>query len=397
MTRTNSSLVTLLMRPPSWRGSTKVRRPTRVSAPARWAPMSRNRWLMTPSGRLYASILLATARAPSFGTSDQCPPTTRFTNPSWARRLRPLSLPSPGAAANTSVRSRGCPVSRKRFSSATMSSSGVPVPTKPEKAMVSPSRTMAIASAAETILFFTRPRGSLRRPDAADVRRGLGVEQEVLDDRDLRVAHEGWRVTAIADLDRAHQPLLRRNAALHHLAHRGGMQQVGILAAQDERGARDLLPHVPQRDVDHQRPREGAADGRIVMLAIVAALGLHGTVLGHVAPLGVGELAEGLVDRAQVRLEGGDILEVALDAKVGADALQGAAGNPGTEIVEDQAADGRALECRHLHADVPAERGADPVDLGRAGTRDHGGDRGEIERRRIVARVLDPPALSTGG
>ena len=35
-----------------------------------------------------------------------------------------------------------------------MSSSGVPLPTKPEKAMVSPSRMMAMASSVETILFF---------------------------------------------------------------------------------------------------------------------------------------------------------------------------------------------------------------------------------------------------
>ena len=35
-----------------------------------------------------------------------------------------------------------------------MSSSGVPLPTKPEKARVSPSRMMAIASSVETILFF---------------------------------------------------------------------------------------------------------------------------------------------------------------------------------------------------------------------------------------------------
>src|ERR1700712_2659763 len=38
--------------------------------------------------------------APSLGTSAQWPPTTRFTRPGMARRLRPRSLPSPGAAAN---------------------------------------------------------------------------------------------------------------------------------------------------------------------------------------------------------------------------------------------------------------------------------------------------------
>src|SRR3954470_13302438 len=274
------------MRPPPWRGSTKVRRPTRVSAPARWAPMSRKRWLITPRGRLCASILLATAMAPSFGTNDQCPPTTRFTSPACASRFRPRSLPSPGAAAKTNVRPRGWPVSTKRFSSATISSSGVPVPTNPENAIVSPSRTMAIASAAETTLFFTRR--SLGSADAVDLGRRLRVDEEVLDDGDLRVVHQRRRMAALPHLHGAHESFLGGSPALHHLAHRRGMQQVGILATQDQCRARDLFPDVPERDVDHERPGERAADGRVVVLAIVPRFGLHAAVLRHVAPLRVG-------------------------------------------------------------------------------------------------------------
>src|ERR1700756_3756435 len=73
--------------------------------------------------------------------------------PLWARRLSPRSLPSPGAAANTNVRFDGCRSFRKRRSKARISSSGVPMPTNPETHTVSPSRTMAMASSAETILF----------------------------------------------------------------------------------------------------------------------------------------------------------------------------------------------------------------------------------------------------
>src|ERR1700678_462310 len=119
---------------------------------------------MQPSGRLYASILLSSARRPSFGTSDQWPPMARLINPSCARRLRPRSLPSPGAAANTSVRPAGSRVSRKRGSIAISTSSGVPMPTKPDIDTVSPFRMMAAASAEEMILFRMAVSLSLGQP-----------------------------------------------------------------------------------------------------------------------------------------------------------------------------------------------------------------------------------------
>jgi hypothetical protein len=71
-------------------------------------------------------------------------------------------LPSPGAAAKTSVSPCGCRDARKRRSTAAISSSGVPVPTKPETETVSPSRRIAAASSGETILFFTAASSSLR-------------------------------------------------------------------------------------------------------------------------------------------------------------------------------------------------------------------------------------------
>jgi len=58
----------------------------------------------------------------------------------------------PRRRSNTSERSRGSPVWTKRRSSALMISSGVPTPTKPDEATVSPERMMATASAASTIL-----------------------------------------------------------------------------------------------------------------------------------------------------------------------------------------------------------------------------------------------------
>src|SRR3954467_4473138 len=104
-------------------------------------------------------MALSRASAPIFGTSDQCPPTTRLSRPGCARRLRPRSRPSPGAAAKTRVRPEGWRVSRKRRSSARISSSGVPMPTNPEVHTVSPSRITATASSGETILCVSMLRG----------------------------------------------------------------------------------------------------------------------------------------------------------------------------------------------------------------------------------------------
>src|SRR4051794_24207054 len=106
-------------------------------------------------------MALSRANAPIFGTRDQWPPTTRLSRPACASRLSPRSWPSPGAAAKTRVRSEGWPAFKKRRSSARISSSGVPIPTKPEVQTVSPSRTMAMASSAETILLANMRGGRL--------------------------------------------------------------------------------------------------------------------------------------------------------------------------------------------------------------------------------------------
>src|SRR5450830_1437231 len=103
-------------------------------------------------GRLEASIWLLRASWPTLGISPQCPPMARRTSPGCPRWLSPRSPPSPWPAANTRVRSRGAWLVVKRCSRASSSSSGVPMPTKPEVATTSPSRTRAAASAAETIL-----------------------------------------------------------------------------------------------------------------------------------------------------------------------------------------------------------------------------------------------------
>ena len=49
---TSASVVRAFSRPPDWSGSMKVPRPTCVMQPGRPAAMSRNRWQITPWGKL---------------------------------------------------------------------------------------------------------------------------------------------------------------------------------------------------------------------------------------------------------------------------------------------------------------------------------------------------------
>ena len=123
----------------------------------------------------------STASAPSFGTSDQWPPTTRFTRPSCARRLRPRSLPSPGRRGEHQrevarrARSRGSAARARRSARRACRCRR-----SPRHATVSPSRMIAIASAAETILFFTmRPPRTLPDSGSPSVDRRAAVLRDL--------------------------------------------------------------------------------------------------------------------------------------------------------------------------------------------------------------------------
>ena len=106
------------------------------------------------------------------------------------------------------------------------------------------------------------------------------------------------------------------------------------------------------------------------MLAVAAVAGRDGAVLGEVPPLGVAERSEMRVDLAQIRFHLGDRCELALDAQVLRDAMQRGRGDTGAEVVEYEPPDRRSRQRGELHADVPAERAADPIDLAHAEARD---------------------------
>ena len=105
-----------------------------------------------PSGRLYAWMRLSVASFAELRHKRPVAADCTLHQALVREPVQPRSLPSPGAAAKTRVRSRGPSVSTKRRSSAASSSSGVPMPTNPEQLTTSPSRINAIASSAVTIL-----------------------------------------------------------------------------------------------------------------------------------------------------------------------------------------------------------------------------------------------------
>ena len=177
-------------------------------------------------------------------------------------------------------------------------------------------------------------------------------------------------MAACGHIYRTDLALGRGPAAAQHLAHASREQQIRVLAAQDEHGTLDLVPHMPTRDVEHQRPGEGPGDRRIVVLAVAAVVRRDGAVLGEVPPLGVAERSEMGVDLAQIRFHFGDRSKPALDAQIFRDAMQRDRGDAGAEVVEYEPPDRRSRQHRELHADVPAERAADPIDLAHAEARD---------------------------
>ena len=166
--------------------------------------MSRYRCESVPSGRLYASIWLSIASCREL--RHQRPVAAdRALDQARAARADSARAPCRRRARRrtpASDRAATC-VSTKRRSSAAISSSGVPMPTKPENATVSPSRISAIASSALTILSLHRDswsRDALRRACAAMRYR----PEKVLDRSDLLGVHQRRRVPAARDLDRLH-------------------------------------------------------------------------------------------------------------------------------------------------------------------------------------------------
>src|SRR5674536_299644 len=149
-------------------------------------------------------MLFSTASRPSAGARPQWPPIPRFTMPARAKWLSPRVLRSPGPAAKTKVRSRGLPVSRNRFSTATASSSGTPIPTKPPTATVSPLRMTPAASWALITL--------LRRMSA--------------------LLAGGWTT----DIRLATDVVARRMSVVHPPARSADMRRNKVISAQDAAG-----------------------------------------------------------------------------------------------------------------------------------------------------------------
>lgn len=191
-------------------------------------------------------------------------------------------------------------------------------------------------------------------------------------------------MAATGDFDRA---AIR---ALDHAQQRFAQQQVGGFAAHCQHRHAQLVPERPQHHVVRRAAREGLADRRIVAQAQIALARFLGRVEGEMHPFRVGQFAEGFVDFAQISFNFLEILEPRIAPAILADALQGGGRHKRPDIVEHQLADEMAALGGKQHADQPAHRRADPVELGNVEPRVEGGDGLRIDRIGIIVGAVKP-------
>ena len=158
-----SSFVTSLSFPPWFLGSRNVPSPTWVRIPGCPAAAALTRLVMTPIGKLYASISFLSAMSAKRGDCPQCPPITLFTNPFWASGDIPLSALSPSPVECQKVKYLGRDVFLYRSASASIRTlASVIPPPAPQKATTSLSFTYNAASSAE--ILGTKPTYAILTP-----------------------------------------------------------------------------------------------------------------------------------------------------------------------------------------------------------------------------------------
>ena len=254
-------------------------------------------------------------------------------------------MPSPGAAAKTSVRS----ARRRRLEEALLERGdqllGRAVPTKPEQldGVAVADQRDGLVGRDDLVLHRAvcacagaRPRCS----PAASHRRRAG-SRATMSIWSSSISAGAWPQPAISTA----APALRAPPAPRCVISldRRGEQQVRSSPRRISTGHSTASHTLPQHDVEHHRPREALAIAGIVVQAEAAVSVLHRAVLGEVAPLRVGELrrtARG--SRAGAPRPRSMRREAPCSAQVGADALQRGAGDARAEVVEHQAPDRRA-------------------------------------------------------
>jgi hypothetical protein len=108
---------------PAWRrGSTNVRRPTLVNVPARWPAISRKELRQRAERQVVRLDLAGDRECGQLGHEAPVPADGALDEALVREAVEAPLLAVAGAAANTSVRSRGDPLSRKRSCRPTMSS-----------------------------------------------------------------------------------------------------------------------------------------------------------------------------------------------------------------------------------------------------------------------------------
>ena len=243
----------------------------------------------------------STAIAESFGTSPQCPPTARLTNPSRREAIQPAILAVSGCGSEYQRQ-----IARRRRLHKTLLQrcDELVGRTAADKAREGDGVAVAndgdgLGGRNDLVLHWPRPPAAVCLLGYACVVVG---QEEVLDQLDLLVGHQRGRMPTVRNLDGFHATTLGGKSTPFHLNDRFRKQQVGVLAMQDKHRTLDTLPDAPQRDIEKHRSRELGDDPWVVVQPQLAVF-LDDAVLGEMPPLRVAQGAERRVDLAQINLD----------------------------------------------------------------------------------------------
>ena len=103
--------------------------------------------------------------------------------------------------------------------------------------------------------------------------------------------HQGGRVPACVELNGADLILRGRRSAPQHFVNSADGQEIRVLASRHEHRTFDLLPQLPQNDVEPDRNRESCADGRVVVKPKPTVGIRYSALRGQVSPLFVGQVS----------------------------------------------------------------------------------------------------------
>jgi len=192
-----------------------------------------------------------------------------------------------------------------------------------------------------------------------------------------------------------HQP--RRRLHREHRARHFRREHRGALAAQQQHGAGDTVPRVPEEEPEAGRERpQQPHDARVVVQAPARAVAPR-AVPREVAPLLGGELAPVAVAPAHVRFDLPGRIEMGGHLYVVRDRLQRVERHEGADVVHREARHRSHGARREQHPEETSHRGPDPLDAPRADVREERLRVGEELAEVVLQRRGEPVALAAAG